>query len=224
MAGSEGMMMMMMMVVMMMMCCCVGGLFLVMVAGTSASDDSSDETSDESSDAGTDKDSGGVAEGKAYIASASCDKKEGKWHRLLSLRSDQTSTPIMFCKKQNDLTVWNLKKVDKYYYRLQNVDTGNYLAARVGSWSPTMVASADTNAHWVLKRQDDGTYAILNRKTRQYLVIFDNVCDRFDSNGTMLRVDKLKVDSETAVPEGARWKIGQASGGWSRFISSSDSC
>lgn len=226
--GSEEMMMMLVMMMMMLCCCVVGGFFLVMMANsdtyddTSTSDDTSGDTTE--SDEESDAKSGGVAEGKSYIVSASCDKKEGKWHRLLSLRSDQTSVPIMFCKKQNNLTLWNLKKVDKYYYRLQNVDTGKYLAARVGSWSPTMVSSAGTNAHWVFKKQDDGTYAILNRKTRQYLVIFENVCDRFDSNGTMLRVDTLKVESETAVPEGARWKVGAASGGWGRFISSSDSC
>ena len=232
MADSSGAILMVMMMVMMMLCIPSVGMLLLWLANSNGSGQSDTASGDSTVDSTTDdstaqKSSSSVPQGKVYIASHSCDKKSGKWHRLLSLRSDNTLKPIMFCKREGDLTVWNLKKVDTYYYRIQNDKTGQYLFARKDNWLPTMVSSPkDSRADWVIKKQDDGSFAILNRNTRQYLLIYDNVCDSFDSEGINLRVEKLTLegDDKTTVPDKARWKIGSASSGWSKYIPSSDTC
>lgn len=230
------MMMLMMMMMLMGCCCCAVISFFIVASGGGDSysynnddeDDANDEEDDGDDDDGSGSSSSGL-DGKVYIASSKCDKKGGKWHRLLSLRSDATNIPVMFCKREKDLTVWELKRKDTHYYTIQNAQTGRYLSSRGTSvWQPTMESSlagdGGRRSHWVIKKQKDSSseYCILNRQTRQYLLLGNgNVCNQFDPG--LLRLEKRDADKDDA-PEEARWKIGRASAGWSKYVSSGDSC
>lgn len=231
--GGSEMMMMMMMMMLMGCCCCAALVFFAVIQNqsleTSGGDDDTGggDDDDGDGDSGDDTSTSGL-EGKVYIVSSKCDKKDGKWHRLLSIRSDATNIPVMFCKREKNYSVWELKKKDTYYYTIQNSDTGRYLSSRgtsVGqaTMESSLIGDGGRRSQWVIKKQKDSSseYSILNRQTRQFLFIQNNVCDRFDPG--LLRLEKLSADKDDA-PSQARWKIGKAAKGWGKYISSSESC
>lgn len=189
-------------------------------------DGEGDEETDPPDEEEEDKDdtrTGGVPKSRIkksiFIYSKSCTAGDN-WHRFLAVMRKDENQAWMHCRKDKSYNVWVLENTQKWYFYIQNKETGKYLTHDGDNLRLT--DKMGDKSKWSFKLQKDTTteYAIKNKGSGRFLNVHGNSCPNWTGEwGIVLRVDASN-DDEKSIADSSRWKIALASNGPSNIVPS----